>query len=292
MAKTSDACKFLIIGGGFYGCCLALFLRSISKNVILIEKDNTLLNRASRKNQARVHAGFHYPRSVTTAVKSNLLHRKFRRDFYDAIVDDFQMLYAIPKRGSKVNATRFYKMFRDIGAPIRKANLSLKKLFNEREIEELFYCEELAFNFSILKEKLFHKLVKADIDLRLSTELIDINQNNSDKVNVKLSNGSFLQADYVFNVTYSHINKIIDKFGCKRASIKHEIAEIALVKPSSCFPKIGVTVMDGNFFSFMPYPSKDLYSFTHVQYTPHLSWIDKKGNNNFFEEYLNRKKNQ
>ena len=119
-------------------------------------------------------------------------------------------------------------MFRDIGAPIQKQRL--KKLFNEREIEELFYCEELAFNFSILKEKLFHQLVKADIDVRLSTELTDINQNNSDEINVKLSNGSFLQADYVFNVTYSHINKIIDKFGCKRASIKHEIAEMTLVK--------------------------------------------------------------
>ena len=59
---------------GFYGCCLALFLRSISKNVILIEKDNTLLNRVSRKNQARIHAGFHYPRSVTTAKKLNLIY--------------------------------------------------------------------------------------------------------------------------------------------------------------------------------------------------------------------------
>ena len=104
--KNSDACKFLIIGG-FYGCCLALFLRSISKNVILIEKDNTLLNRASRKNQARIHAGFHYPRSVTTAVKSNYSIENL--GFYDAIVDDFQMLYAISKEAQRLMRQDFIK---------------------------------------------------------------------------------------------------------------------------------------------------------------------------------------
>jgi hypothetical protein len=33
-------------------------------------------------------------------------------------------------------------------------------------------------------------------------------------------------------------------------------------------------VMDGPFFSCMPYPSEQLYSLTHVRYTPHESWAD------------------
>jgi hypothetical protein len=32
--------------------------------------------------------------------------------------------------------------------------------------------------------------------------------------------------------------------------------------------------MDGPFFSAMPYPSEQLYSLTHVRYTPHDSWAD------------------
>ena len=60
----------IIIGGGFYGCCLALFLRSISRKVLLIEAEDQLLSRASRVNQARVHTGFHYPRSAATASAS------------------------------------------------------------------------------------------------------------------------------------------------------------------------------------------------------------------------------
>ena len=72
--SKSNNLDFIIIGGGFYGCCLALFLSSVSKKIILIEKENELLSRSSKINQARVHSGFHYPRSAITAVKSLMLH--------------------------------------------------------------------------------------------------------------------------------------------------------------------------------------------------------------------------
>ncbi len=97
----------IIIGGGFYGCCLALFLRSISRKVLLIEAEDRLLSRASRVNQARVHTGFHYPRSALTAVKSLILHDRFAKDFPEAICSDFQMLHAIAARRSKVSAKLF-----------------------------------------------------------------------------------------------------------------------------------------------------------------------------------------
>ena len=49
----------IIIGGGFYGCCLALYLRSILENVLVLEREGGLLSRASFVNQARIHTGFH-----------------------------------------------------------------------------------------------------------------------------------------------------------------------------------------------------------------------------------------
>lgn len=95
---------YLVVGRGFYGCCLALYLRSVSERVLLVEAGDTLLGRASRVNQARVHTGFHYPRSALTAVKSMLLHCRFMADFPEAVVDEFQMLYAIARRRSKVSS--------------------------------------------------------------------------------------------------------------------------------------------------------------------------------------------
>ncbi|MEY8214591.1 MAG: amino acid oxidase, partial [Colwellia sp.] len=35
------------------------------------------------------------------------------------------------------------------------------------------------------------------------------------------------------------------------------------------------TLMCGPFFSVMPFPSTNHYTFTHVRYTPHYGWLDK-----------------
>ena len=138
MTRAADTLyDYVVIGGGFYGCCLALYLRSISARVLMVEAGPQLMNRASRVNQARVHTGFHYPRSAATAVKSMLLHRRFLADFPEAVVGDFQMLYAIARRRSKVTAKKFHRMFRDMGAPIEPAMPSHRALFNTDMVEDV-----------------------------------------------------------------------------------------------------------------------------------------------------------
>jgi len=264
---------YTVIGGGFYGCCLALYLRSISKRVLLIEAADGLMTRASRVNQARVHTGFHYPRSAITAVKSKLLHRKFVRDFPEAVVDDFEMLYAIARRRSKVTAKKFYRMFRDMGAPIQPASASQAALFDDSRIEQAFSCFEVAFDYSILERLMRERLAEAGIDVRLNTGLCTL-QDRHNSVVLGLSNGHEITSRYAFNITYSQINAVLEKAALPRAQLKHEIAELALVEPPVELAKVGVTVMDGPFFSCMPYPAEGLYSLTHVRYTPHESWAD------------------
>src|SRR5262249_24670253 len=87
--------------------------------------------------------------------------------------------------------------------------------------------------------------------------------------------GCEVQARYVFNVTYSEINRVLSMAGLPEAALKHEETEIALVRPPEELAGYGITVMDGPFFSTMPYPSKKLYSLTHVRYTPHASWTNR-----------------
>jgi hypothetical protein len=48
------------------------------------------------------------------------------------------------------------------------------------------------------------------------------------------------------------------------------------VEPPEELRGMGVTVMDGPFFSCMPYPAEGLHSLTHVRYTPHDSWTDEQ----------------
>lgn len=277
MSKSKSQFDYIIIGGGFYGCCLALYLRSISNRILLVEASDKLMDRASRVNQARIHTGFHYPRSAVTAVKSLLLHRRFLSDFSEAVVDNFQMLYAIARRRSKVTAKKFYRMFSDMKAPIKPASPNQTALFNKDMIEAVFACFEVAFDYSVLGRQMSERLEDAGIDVRLSTELnmfTEITSRGGGGILMGLSDATEVTARYAFNITYSQINTVLAKANLPLAHLKHELAELALIEPPRELNRIGVTVMDGPFFSCMPYPSEDLYSLTHVRYTPHESWVD------------------
>lgn len=275
-AKKQNDVNFLIIGGGFYGCCLALCLRSITDSITIIEAGNQIMTRASRVNQARVHTGFHYPRSMLTAVKSMVLHRRFADEFPTSVVSDFRMLYGVARRGSKVPASRFWRMFRDMGAPIAKASASQSALFNPDLVEAVFDCAESAFDYSVLRTDLMARIDALKMDLRLNSEVTTLSEDETG-VTVGLSSGQELRAGTVFNVTYSHVNEVLRKASLPEARIKHELTEIVLAEPPPELAGQAVTLMDGPFFSMMPYPAEQLYSLTHVRYTPHLNWIDKPG---------------
>lgn len=264
---------YIVVGGGFYGCALALFLRSISTRVVLVEAGPELLGRASRVNQARVHTGFHYPRSALTAVKSMVLHRRFAADFPDAVVDDFQMLYAVARRRSKVSALRFHRMFAEMGAPIAPATPSQAALFAPDMIEQAFACDEFAFDWSVLARHMGDRLDALGIEIRLSTKAESLELRDTGAV-LHLSGGQALSARTVFNVTYAQTNALLASAGLPQAAVKHELAEIALVEVPPELAAYGLTVMDGPFFSCMPYPSERLHSLTHVRYTPHAHWTD------------------
>jgi glycine/D-amino acid oxidase-like deaminating enzyme len=265
---------FAVIGGGFYGCCLALLLRSITDRVIIVEANTGVLERASRVNQARIHTGFHYPRSFLTALRSMMLHRRFAANFPFAVVDDFQMLYAIARRRSKVSAARFLRMFENLQAPIVPASRADTSLFSSELVEAVFNAQEWAFDYRALRDNLLEQIVRHRLELRTDTFVVRLEQ-RSGEVAVERSNGPGFTAGTVFNVTYAMLNAILTASGIRPLGLKHEFVEIALVEPPPELRGLGVTVMDGPFFSVMPYPSEDLYSLTHVRYTPHFSWLDK-----------------
>lgn len=283
MASSSDY-EYLVIGGGFYGCCLALYLRSISRNILLLEKGQRLLDRASRVNQARVHTGFHYPRSAITAVKSLHLQRQFVEKFPEAIYRDFQMLYAISRKYSKVSAHRFERMFVGMGAPITRASPSQAALFDSAFIEQVFACTERAFDFSVLRDSLSARLTANSVSHRLNTEVVGLTERANDVV-VSLLSGEKLYVKYVFNVTYSQINHLLQKANIESVGLKHELTEIALIESPQELRQFGVTVMDGPFFSTMPYPSAGFHSLTHVRYTPHKSWTDASAQRSAYDVF-------
>ncbi len=62
---------YLVIGGGLFGSYAALYAAQLGYSVCLVEREDALFKKASVVNQARLHAGYHYPRSVATARMSD-----------------------------------------------------------------------------------------------------------------------------------------------------------------------------------------------------------------------------
>ncbi len=274
-----------IIGGGFFGCALALFFRSGTPNVTLFEAGGALMERASAVNQARVHSGLHYPRSFATARRSQRDFAPFVEAFRDCIQDDFRMLYAIARRKSQVRANRFETMFRSMGAPIERASPGDAALFDAQAIEAVFTCPEYAFNWKAIRRHMVTRLEGHDIPVHLGTGVRSVRTRAAGGLELTLDDGTTTSAQTVFNVTYAQINALLAGSGSEPLPLKHELAEVALVEPPPALDGIGVTVMDGPFFSAMPFPAEDLYSLTHVRYTPHKAWTDREGGPTAYETF-------
>ena len=79
----------IIIGAGLYGLYAALFCSRRGMNVIVLECDKEPFMRATTINQARVHQGYHYPRSLSTAMRSANYFDRFNNDFGFCVNSEF-----------------------------------------------------------------------------------------------------------------------------------------------------------------------------------------------------------
>ncbi|CDS53111.1 D amino acid oxidase (DAO) family [Polaromonas sp. CG9_12] len=272
----------VVIGGGFYGSAIAIYLAKQRgfQNILLIERESALLTRASYNNQARVHNGYHYPRSFTTAYRSRINLPKFVRDWPDAVKSDFTKLYAIARRNSKVTARQFQRFCHEIGAKLEPADLALRQLFEPRLIEDVFLVEEYAFDAKRLASWAEEELLESGVQVVLGTSVTAISRGEDTTLKVTSSsndgNEETISCRYVFNCTYSGLNQFGGDFPGTRTSLKQEITEMALMQVPPLMQGLGVTVMDGPFFSMMPFPARGLHTLSHVRYTPHLHWQDQR----------------
>lgn len=276
--RASGSMSILIIGGGFYGLRIALFLSEElqADEIIVLEKEATMMSRASYVNQARVHNGYHYPRSILTGYRSAVNFPGFVEEYEPAVVADFDKYYAIARQFSKVNARQFVGFCKKIGVEIGEADTEVKALFNPQLSEAVFKVQEYAFDSHKLRDLLLDRIAKHSnirIENNVTVERVAPGPDNS--VRVFTDKGAYV-ADQVINCTYSKINTLHRASGLPLVALKHEITELCLVSLPEELKNFSVTMMDGPFFSIMPFPSKGLHTLSHVRYTPHESWLDNE----------------
>lgn len=274
MAQQYDK---IIIGAGLYGLYAAGFCADKGQHVLVLEYDDVPFKRATYINQARVHMGYHYPRSLTTAVKSAGYFRRFVNDFGFCIHQKFDQIYATSDRFSWTNAEQFQDFCR--AAEIKCEEVAVSKYFKTGMCDGAFLTEEYTYDAMILKKYYQDKLKDyANVDMIFGARINKIIKQNKVFL-VETENGETFEAPFVLNATYASVNQVIDKVeGIKKElfDIKYELCEIILCKPSELLKDIGITVMDGPFFSIMPFGKTGLHSLTAVTFTPHVTSYDSK----------------
>ncbi len=265
----------VVVGGGFYGCCIALYLRRCGHHVLLLEGSKMLLSRASFVNQARIHQGYHYPRSIVTGLRSRANVGRFMQDFSMSADTSFKKLYAIANVSSKVSANQFVQFCHRIGAPLRPARPEYAALFAPSMVEAVFEVEEGAFDANQLRVRLTDALRRYEVDVRFEAPVQRIQAARGGKsLDIILVSGATINTPHVWNCTYAFLNRLLHQSDMPLLPLKHEVTELCLVNLPAAMQNLGVTVMDGPFFSTMPYPAAALHSLSHVRFTPRESWQD------------------
>ena len=284
MATIYDA---VVIGGGFFGCMIAKSLVTSKgfRKVKIIERESELLARASRWNQARVHAGFHYPRDRVTAYRSQKSLARFNTAYPHAVSENHTALYAIARRGSKVNARTFVNRMNRIGARLATARKEHLSLFSESQIEAVFEVHEPVFDAHRLRQAVAEEIAELNIETDYESEVIHVNPASgvSETIAIKGETPIRTLSKYVFNCSYGGFVSENESNGVSKTPIKHEECQIALLNPPTALRDLAITVMDGPFFSVMPFPMLGCVSLSHVRYTPRPSQFLEK-DSNFFRE--------
>ena len=140
----------IIIGAGLYGLYAALFCCKRGQHVLVLECDRQPFLRATYINQARVHQGYHYPRSLSTAIKSAGYFERFNRDYGFCINREFEQIYATSSQYSWSSAEQFDKFCRAAGIPCEE--LPVGKYFKEGMCDGVFRTREYTYDASILRD--------------------------------------------------------------------------------------------------------------------------------------------
>lgn len=260
----------IIIGAGLYGLYAAYYSVRKGEKVLILEYDNEPFSRASYINQARLHNGYHYPRSFSTAASSIKYFRRFNEEFGFCVNSNFKKIYAVAKHYSWTNAAQFEDFCRRAQVPCRPVNPDT--LFVSGACESMYETEEFTYDAMMLKDYLVDYLKKSEAATLICNSRIETINKEEDQYVVKVKdNDTPFRTGYLLNTTYSSVNQLNRLAGFPEIKIKYELCEVILCQVSDALKHTGITLMDGPFFSLMPFGKTGLHSLTAVNYTPHFS---------------------
>lgn len=268
----------IIIGAGLYGLYAADFCGRRGDKVLVLEKDPSAFGRATYVNQARVHMGYHYPRSLSTAMKSAGYFSRFCEDYDFCIHKEFTQVYATSRRFSWTDAEQFTAFCEAADIPCEQVHVS--RYFNPDMCDGAFITREYTYDAMELRDHFTDSIRgMSNVDIEYSADITEILCDDKNGVwDVMLSDNRMFEGAFILNATYASANQIMNLVrgvDCDLFDIKYELCEIILTQACDELRDIGITVMDGPFFSIMPFGHTGYHSLTSVSFTPHYTSYEK-----------------
>lgn len=263
----------IIIGAGLYGLYSALFCCKKGQKVIVLECDDAPFKRATYINQARVHQGYHYPRSISTALKSAGYFERFNKDYAFCVNKEFDQIYATSSQYSWSDGKQFKAFCKAANIPCEE--LYAGNYFKEGMCDGVFRTREYTYDAMILKDYFLNELEQygSSVVIKYGVKICSIEKGNETYV-IRTEEGESYESAFVLNSTYAGTNQILEMAGFEKFGIKYELCEIILCDVNEKLKGVGFTVMDGPFFSIMPFGKTGLHSLTSVTFTPHTTSYD------------------
>lgn len=254
-----------VIGGGLFGCYAAILLADRGHEVILIEQGSELLTRASFVNQARLHTGLHYPRSLLTATEALTRYRGFRARWPES-VRDFLQIYAVSTYNSKTSGPDFAAFINRLG--LITEQVDPERWFRAGTVSRAFAVEEPAFDARVLRQLLSDDIAqRPNITVRLNATVTGGSVGSTSSV-VELNHDETVEVDGLVLAVYAGTNAVRTALGLPRLPLSFELTEIILGRVTPELHNVGFTVMDGPFWSLMPFGHGDQVTLTSVGLTP------------------------
>lgn len=263
----------IIIGAGLYGLYAALFCGQRGMSVLVLEWESAPFRRATYINQARVHQGYHYPRSLSTAMKSAGYFERFNRDYDFCINREFQKVYATSRDFSWSDGKQFQQFCHAAKIPCEE--LHPNRFFKENMCDGAFLTREYTYDAMILRDYFLDQLSEMSSVKIQYGERIKAIDREQDSYLIRTQGGQNYRTGFLLNATYAATNQILDMLGYEKFRIKYELCEIILCETNERLKEYGITVMDGPFFSIMPFGKTGLHSLTSVTFTPHATSYDE-----------------
>ncbi len=198
--------KIAVVGAGIFGTTVAIALAKAGFTIDLIEKEPDILCAASGINQFRLHRGYHYPRSIDTALSSKRAEASFRKEYGEAVIDDYDHYYCIATTGSKISKKEFMDFCSKCGLEFSITEIP-HALKDKHEIA--IKVRESIIDPAVLKSIIEKRLKEYNVNVILNTKF-------------SLSSSKY---DLIINCTYANLNSIHENASHTGKIYQFEICE-------------------------------------------------------------------